>query len=93
MAPPLHLDPEAQRVKAHWQKYRPKMSALLQQQGKLDHMVLGATNLMRETQADLVGKGQDYNQALEQSRPIAYLPDEEDAPNLPASLQPHTTTA
>jgi len=77
------LDPEAQRVKDHWQKFRPKMSAELAQAGRLNQSVLAATDLMKESQADLVGNGLDYQAALEKSRPIAYLPDEQDVPDLP----------
>ncbi len=80
---PAQLDPEAQRVKAHWLEHRPNMASQLQQQGQLNQQVQAATDLMRESQADLVGKGMDYQQALEQSRPIAYLPSEEDVPELP----------
>lgn len=80
---PQPLAPEEQRVKDHWLKYRPRMSAELQKLGHLDNSVKGAVDLMAESMSDLLGSGLDYQSALEKSRPIAYLPDEEDVPELP----------
>ena len=76
------MHPVAMDVKKHWLTYRPKMSADMQKKGVLDKLATAAAELMMDTQADLVGRGMDYNQALEISRPMAYLPDEEDAPEL-----------
>lgn len=77
------LDPEALKVARHWVTYRPRMSQELQKQGRFNQSVQSLTDLMRDSQADLVGRGMDYQAALEQSRPIAYLPSEEDVPDLP----------
>jgi len=89
------LDPAAQKVKAHWLEHRPKMAAQLQHEGKLDQAVLSATNLMSDALAEMVQAGMDYNRALEIARPMAYLPSEEDVPELPANQSPPypTTTA
>ncbi len=85
MSPQNQLDPEQQRVAAHWRKYRPIMSGQLMNRNQFNPAVQSATDLMRESQASLVGQGMDYSQALEKSRPIAYLPSEEDVPELPGN--------
>jgi hypothetical protein len=74
----MQLDPEAQRVKNHLLKFRPKMAKELQRKGELDQIALSLTDQMATSQAELVGAGMDYNRALEISRPIAYLPEEDD---------------
>jgi multidrug resistance efflux pump len=97
MSPSSQLDPEAQRVKAHLLKFRPKMAQELHRKGQLDQTAQSLTDQMAQSQASLVQAGMDYNRALEISRPIAYLPDEQDAPELPAPPElnpppPPTTT-
>lgn len=85
MSQAAQFDPEELRVRNHWLQHRPKMAAELTRQNQLTAAVKSATDQMKDSQADLVSRGMDYQQALEISRPIAYLPSEEDVPDLPGN--------
>ena len=87
------LDPLALKVYNHLQANRPKMAEELRQQGKLEDVSRNLANLARESVADGVGKGLDYQAAWEQARSLCFLPDEEDVPDLPSNSLYPTTTA
>jgi hypothetical protein len=92
MADPRPLSPKrpsalrgalAPQIKAHWQKYRPKMSKALAAKGQLDEAVQAAADRTSDALADLVAKGLAYNQAWELVREEwAFLPSEDDVPEL-----------
>jgi hypothetical protein len=68
------------QIKAHWQKYRPKMAAELERDGALDELVHAAQERTADTFYDLtVVKGLPYDMAWELVREEwAFLPSEED---------------
>ena len=90
--PQVQLDPLGEKILKHWKSNRPLMSAELEKQGKLLSSIQSAEEMYKESLADGVAKGLPYQSALEAARPLAFLPDEEDVPNLPSNpLYPATT--
>ena len=71
------------QIKAHWEKHRPQMCAQLQREGKLQESVYQAQEQTNDLMDDLLAKGLSHDQAWELAREEwAFLPDEEDQPNL-----------
>jgi hypothetical protein len=87
------LHPE--NIKAHWEKFRPKMYRELQENGTLDQQAQNAANLTRDALGDLIEKGLPHNQAWELVRENwAFLPSEDQQPHLgetPPSSNPPIT--
>lgn len=72
------------QIKAHWQKYRPQMSAQLKSQGKLEESVYAAQEMTNDLMDSLLEKGLSHEQAWELAREEwAFLPSEKDEPSLP----------
>jgi hypothetical protein len=67
------------QIKAHWKQYRPKMSAALEKQGKLQESVHMAQEPTSDALHKLLEQGLPYDQAWELVREEwAFLPSEED---------------
>lgn len=75
------------QIRAHWEKYRPKMVARLKAEGKYDQAVRAATALTVDavisyTPAEPMNGGQRFWMAWELFRnEWAFLPAEEDVPD------------
>lgn len=92
MADQVKLDPLGRQVLEHLKKHRPKMAQQLEKEGTLLEVCLGLENLAKESLAEGIQKGLDYQTAWEQARSLCFLPDEEDVPSLPNNpLHPTTT--
>jgi hypothetical protein len=88
------LTPLGHKVLKHWSKYRPRMVAALTAQRQLQQAVFAAQELTANLLYELtMVKKMDYQMAWElATREWAFLPDEEDQPQLsfePASLDPN----
>ena len=90
-----HGRPDAARTSdsEHWSKYRPKMVASLTEQNQLPQAIFAAQELTGNLLYELaVVRKMDYQIAWElATREWAFLPDEEDQPQLsfdPATLDP-----
>ena len=88
-----NLTPLGHKILKHWSKYRPKMVAALSTQNQLQQAVYAAQELTANLLYELtVVKKMDYQMAWElATREWAFLPDEEDQPQLsfdPATLDP-----
>lgn len=78
----------ALRIADHWLKYRPKMSAALKKEGQFEASVNQAADLTSDALADLIHKGVPYDQAWPSVREDwAFLPSEEDLPELGSTLR------
>jgi hypothetical protein len=94
MAETNDLMPLGHHILAHWKRYRPKMVEGLEKANQLQQAVFAAqeltTNLLYELTAV---RKMDYHAAWEiATREWAFLPDEEDQPELsfdPATLDPN----
>ena len=65
------------QIKAHWKKYRPKMYAELQRQGKLEESVYAAQERTSDLMDELLSKRMPHHQAWEIAREeCAFLPSE-----------------
>ena len=89
-----NLTPLGHKILKHWSKYRPKMVAALNTQNQLQQAVFAAQELTANLLYELtVVKKMDYQMAWElATREWAFLPDEEDQPQLsfdPATLDPN----
>jgi hypothetical protein len=79
MGPDYDFSSLGLQIKAHWQKYRPRMCAELEREGRLDEAVQQARDLTSEALAEALQKGVPYHQAWESVREEwAFLPSEED---------------
>lgn len=86
------LDPLGLQVLEHLKQFRPKMSAELARQGHLLQTAQALENMAKESLAQGLSKGLNYQAAWEQARQLCFLPDEEDVPSLPNNpLYPTTT--
>ena len=66
----------------HWQEFRPKMYADLQQSGRLIQILKQAEYLALQTISWLMARGMSYGEAWEIVQDEILLPSEEDAPDL-----------
>lgn len=87
------LTPLGHQILEHWSKYRPKMVASLKEQNQLPQAIFAAQELTGNLLYELaVVQKMDYQIAWElATREWAFLPDEEDQPQLsfdPATLNP-----
>jgi hypothetical protein len=85
------MHPVNQDVLDHWKKYLPKMTAELESQGTLNQSLQEKVDLMQDQYVDLVQGGMDPNKAMELSRPLAYLPAEDEESESPNEPPPATT--
>src|SRR3984957_113598 len=88
------LTPLGPQILEHWTKYRPKMVAALEAQNQLPQAIFAAQELTGNLPYELaVVQKIDYQIAWElATREWAFLPDEEDQPQLsfdPATLDPN----
>ena len=88
------LTPLGQQILEHWSKYRPTMVAMLAAQNQLQQAIFAAQELTGNLIYELaVVQKMDYQIAWElATREWAFLPDEEDQPQLsfdPATLDPN----
>jgi hypothetical protein len=86
--------PLGHKILKHWSKYRPKMFARLIEQNQLPQAIFAAQELTENLLYELtVVRKMDYQMAWElATREWAFLPDEEDEPQLsfdPATLHPN----
>ena len=87
------LTPLGHQILEHWSQYRPKMVATLTAQNQLPQAIFAAQELTTNLLYELaVVRKMDYQIAWElATREWAFLPDEEDQPQLsfdPATLDP-----
>jgi hypothetical protein len=88
------LTPLGYQILEHWSKYRPRMVAMLSAQNQLMQAIFAAQELTGNLLYELtVVQKMDYQIAWElATREWAFLPDEEDQPQLsfdPATLDPN----
>lgn len=93
MSQPNEMTPLGIKILDHWKLYRPKMVEALRKENRLQQAVIAAQELTTDLLHDLaVAKKMDYQMAWEiATREWAFLPDEEDQPQLsfdPATLSP-----
>ena len=89
-----NLTPLGHKILKHWRKYRPTMVATLSEQNQLQQAIFAAQELTGNLLYELtVVQKMDYQMAWEMAtREWAFLPDEEDQPQLsfdPATLDPN----
>jgi hypothetical protein len=94
MAEMIAMTPLGYKILEHWRRHRPKMVAALEQVGQLRQAVYAAQELTGNLLYELmVVQKMDYQFAWEiATREWAFLPDEEDQPELsfdPATLDPN----
>jgi len=94
MAETIVPTPLGHKILEHWKRHRPKMVAALDQAGRLQQAVYAAQELTGNLLYELmVVQKMDYQFAWEiATREWAFLPDEEDQPELsfdPATLDPN----
>ena len=88
------LTPLGHQILEHWTKYRPKMVAMLSARNQLQQAIFAAQELTGNLLYELaVVRKMEYQIAWElATREWAFLPDEEDQPQLsfdPATLDQH----
>jgi len=88
------LIPLGYQILEHWRRYRPTMVEQLDKANQLQQAIYAAQELTGDLLYELtVVHKMDYQPALEiATREWAFLPDEEDQPQLsfdPATLDPH----
>ena len=88
------MTPLGYKILEHWKRYRPTMVRELEMGNHLQQAVFAAQELTGDLLYELtVVQKMDYHAAWEiASREWAFLPDEEDQPQLsfdPATLDPH----
>jgi hypothetical protein len=88
------LTPLGHQILAHWRQHRPTMVSNLERENLLKQAVFAAQELTGDLLYELtVVKKMDYQAAWEiATREWAFLPDEQDQPQLPfdpATLHPH----
>ena len=89
-----NLTPLGHKILKHWRKYRPTMVAMLSERNQLQQAIFAAQELTGNLLYELtVVQKMDYQMAWElATREWAFLPDEEDQPQLsfdPATLDPN----
>ena len=94
MAETIVPTPLGHNILEHWRRHRPKMVTALDQAGRLQQAVYAAQELTGNLLYELmVVQKMDYQFAWEiATREWAFLPDEEDQPELsfdPATLDPN----
>ena len=94
MAETIVPTPLGHKILQHWKRHRPTMVAALDQAGRLQQAVYAAQELTGNLLYELmVVQKMDYQFAWEiATREWAFLPDEEDQPELsfdPATLDPY----
>jgi len=94
MAETIVPTPLGHKILEHWKRHRPTMVAALDQAGRLQQAVYAAQELTGNLLYELaVVQKMDYQFAWEiATREWAFLPDEEDQPELsfdPATLDPN----
>ena len=94
MQVPDDLTPLGHQILEHWSQYRPKMVATLTAQNQLPQAIFAAQELTTNLLYELaIVRKMDYQIAWElATREWAFLPDEEDQPQLsfdPATLDPN----
>ena len=87
------MTPLGYQIQGHWTRYRPKMVAILTARNQLQQAIFAAQELTSNLLYELaVVQKMDYQMAWElATREWAFLPDEEDLPQLsfdPATLDP-----
>lgn len=85
------IAPLGLKIRSHWERYRPRMVKELESQNRLEEAIFAAQELTTDLLHDLaVLQKMDYQAAWEiATREWAFLPDEEDQPQLsfdPANL-------
>lgn len=93
MSQPNEMTPLGLKILDDWKLHRPKMVQALRKENRLQQAVIAAQELTTDLLHDLaVAKKMDYQMAWEiATREWAFLPDEEDQPQLsfdPATLSP-----
>jgi hypothetical protein len=88
------LTPHGHKILEHWNRHRPTMVATLARENQLQQAVFAAQELTGNLLYELMTvQKMDYQFAWEiATREWAFLPDEEDQPQLsfdPATLDPH----
>ena len=71
-----------QMARRHWKQHRPKMYKQLQEEGRLNEVLLELENRVAKQLEDLSLQGLNYDQAWEMVRDQVLLPSEEDQPEL-----------
>jgi hypothetical protein len=94
MADTNDLTPLGHHILEHWKRYRPKMAEGLEKANQIQQAVFAAQELTTNLLYELtVVRKMDYQFAWEiATREWAFLPDEEDQPELsfdPATLDPN----
>lgn len=80
---PKQLSPWAERAKAHWKEYRPKMYAELEKAGTLDEEAQKASDQTEEEYCQAIEDGMSPDGAWEMLRErYLFPPSEEDVPLL-----------
>lgn len=82
-----------ERIRAHWEKYLPHMSAALKAQGKFDECVAAAVQLTEDAVFHYRGDGLDAQQSLLQAWEMfreewAFLPAEEEGGDSSEQINP-----
>jgi hypothetical protein len=93
MAETATLTPLGHQILEHWKRHRPKMVESLERASRLQQAIFAAQELTGNLLYELtVVKKMEYHRAWEiATREWAFLPDEEDQPQLsfnPATLDP-----
>jgi uncharacterized protein YhaN len=84
----VNLSPEQEKIRQHWQKFRPKMYQGLEKSGKLEAALKNADALTKEAYGQAIEQGLNPDQARELTREQwAYLPDEKQMPELGVTNQ------
>jgi hypothetical protein len=87
----LTKDPFFRSIERHWRDHRPKMVAALQQAGRLDAAIETAANRTAAAESAAFRNGTPAPEAMEMFRDQwAFLPSENDEPDLPAERNPLT---
>ena len=94
MTEPVTLTPLGHQILDHWRRHRPKMVESLEGRDHLQSAIFAAQELTGNLLYELtVVQKMEYHRAWEiATREWAFLPDEEDQPQLsfdPATLDPH----
>jgi hypothetical protein len=94
MTETVTLTPLGHQILEHWQRHRPKMVESLESRNQLQRAIFAAQELTGNLLYELtVVQKMEYQRAWEiATREWAFLPDEEDQPQLsfdPATLDPH----
>ena len=72
------LDSLGLEIKAHWQRYRPKLCAELEREGTLDDAVANAADLTADALTRLIDQGMPHDHAWELVREEwAFVPEKE----------------